>query len=246
MTETTTTDRDPVSIGSLRAEFEAAGLEPGERGRLEPEREVLRHAEALKGGLANLVGELYGDEGALLERLKRIERFLSMWRSEVAVLGVLLQVLAAYDAGAPRTRARRQPSAPPDWEPGRLRGASPITMQTARNLFLWPGGGFVRKAVEAPLALAIDFAWPKRRVVEVYLNIVEWGPGIYGAEAAAQAHFGVAAADLTERQAALLAAVLPNPRRWSAGEPTGYIVERAAGIRRRAGQLGPLLDCLAE
>ncbi|MFX8004416.1 biosynthetic peptidoglycan transglycosylase, partial [Acinetobacter baumannii] len=74
-------------------------------------------------------------------------------------------------------------------EEGRLRGASTITMQVARNLFLWPGGGFARKAIEAPIALAIDFFWPKRRIIEVYLNIAEWGEGIYGAEAAARAYF---------------------------------------------------------
>lgn len=127
---------------------------------------------------------------------------------------------------------------------GRRRGASTITMQTARNLFLWPGGGPPRKVVEIGLAHAIDAVWPKDRVMAVYLNAIEWGPGIYGAEAAARAHFGKAAADLTRREAALLAAVLPNPRRWSAARPTAYIQGRAQTIERRIGQLGPLLDCV--
>lgn len=127
---------------------------------------------------------------------------------------------------------------------GRLRGASTITMQLARNLLLWPGGGAVRKAVEAPLALAIDALWPKRRIAEVYLNVVEWGPGLYGAEAAARFHFGESADRLTDREAALLAAVLPNPRRWAAGRPTGYISGRANRINARAGALGGLLACV--
>lgn len=129
-------------------------------------------------------------------------------------------------------------------EDGRLRGASTITMQVARNLFLWPGGGFARKAVEAPLALAIDFLWPKRRIIEVYLNIAEWGDGIYGAEAAALAYFRKPARALTGREAALLAAVLPNPRRWSPARPTRYIAGRAGAIQGRIGKLGPLLDCI--
>ena len=127
---------------------------------------------------------------------------------------------------------------------GRLRGASTITMQTARNLFLWPGGGFVRKGLEAPLALALDALWPKRRIMEVYLNIIEWGDGIYGAEAAARHHFGVSAHQLTRQQAALLAAVLPNPRKWSAGKPGPYVAGRAPRIAERIDQLGGFLDCL--
>jgi len=129
-------------------------------------------------------------------------------------------------------------------EEGRLRGASTITMQVARNLFLWPGGGFVRKGIEAGLALAIDALWPKRRILELYLNIAEWGPGLYGAEAAARAYFHVHAAQLSRHQAALLAAVLPSPRRWSPGRPTAYIAERADTIAERIGQLDGYFDCL--
>ena len=121
-----------------------------------------------------------------------------------------------------------------------LRGASTVTMQTARNILLWPGGGFVRKAYESYIALLMDVIWPKRRIMEVYLNIAEWGPGVYGAEAAARTHFGRPAADLSRAQAAALAAVLPSPRRWSPN--TGS--DRARTIDRRVDQLGPLLDCL--
>jgi monofunctional biosynthetic peptidoglycan transglycosylase len=116
---------------------------------------------------------------------------------------------------------------------GRLRGASTITMQTARNLFLWPGGGFARKAIEVPMSYAIELAWPKRRILEVYLNIIEWDEGVYGAEAAARRNFGVGAARLNRHQASLLAAVLPNPREWSASAPGSYVAQRAATIRDR-------------
>lgn len=142
------------------------------------------------------------------------------------------------DAGAFRAALR-------DFAEGRQgRGGSTITQQTAKNLFLWPGRSLLRKALELPLTAAIELLWPKRRIIEVYLNIVEWAPGVYGAEAAARHHFGKPAAKLSRREAALLAAVLPNPKRWSAGEPSGYIRERAGVIDRRVGQLGPLLDCL--
>ena len=124
------------------------------------------------------------------------------------------------------------------------RGASTISMQAAKNLFLWPQRDFVRKLLEPYPTLLLELFWSKRRIIEVYLNIVEWGPGIYGIEAAAQHHFGKPAAKLSRRQAALLAVVLPNPRRWSAAAPTGYIESRAQTIARRIGQLGPLLDCV--
>lgn len=120
---------------------------------------------------------------------------------------------------------------------GRLRGASTITMQVARNLFLWPGGGAPRKALEIPLALALDALWPKWRILEVYLRIAEMGPGIFGAEAAARGHFGVTAARLGPAQAALIAAVLPSPNRWSAAEPSAYVRERARAIQSESTRL---------
>ena len=122
-------------------------------------------------------------------------------------------------------------------ETGRLRGASTITMQVARNLFLWPGGGFLRKAIEAPLALLLDAAWPKRRILDVYLNIAEMGPGLFGAQAAAAAHFDRPAARLSEAEASRLAAILPNPRHWDAGRPNAHVLRRAGIIRARMAQL---------
>ncbi len=130
------------------------------------------------------------------------------------------------------------------WQAGeRPRGASTITMQTAKNLLLWPGRDPLRKAVEAWLTPQIALLWPRQRVLEVYLNIVEFGPGVYGAEAAAQSFFNKPAARLTPREAALLAAVLPSPLNWSAAAPTPNLRQRAGNIERRVGQLGPLLDC---
>jgi monofunctional glycosyltransferase len=120
---------------------------------------------------------------------------------------------------------------------GRLRGASTITMQVARNLFLWPGGGFIRKALEAPLALALDAFWPKRRIMEVYLNIAEMGDGVFGVGAAARTYFGKSPDKLTVYEAARLAAVLPNPVHWNAARPTVYIERRTAIIRGRMAQL---------
>lgn len=126
------------------------------------------------------------------------------------------------------------------------RGASTIPMQTAKNLFLWNGRSFVRKAMELPLAVVADFVWSKQRMMELYLNVAEWGPGIYGAEAAAQHHFGVSASKLSRRQAALLAVSLPNPIERNAGKP-GRGLRRLAGvIERRAGRSGEYIKCLYE
>ena len=122
------------------------------------------------------------------------------------------------------------------------RGGSTITMQCARNVFLWQGKSYVRKALEAGVAYVIELVWGKRRVLEVYLNVIEWGPGIFGAEAAAHTYFGVPASALTPHQAALMAAVLPNPRRWGPALPTRFVLSRAATIERRAARvsLAPL------
>ena len=126
----------------------------------------------------------------------------------------------------------------------RARGASTITMQTAKNLFLWPGRDFVRKALEAWLTPQIELLWPKRRIMEVYLNVAELGPGIYGAEAAARSYFGKSASGLSAQEATLLAAILPSPRDWSPVRPTDYLQGRARTIRARIDQLGPMLDCI--
>lgn len=124
------------------------------------------------------------------------------------------------------------------------RGASTITMQVAKNLFLWPSRSYVRKALEVPLAYWIDFVWSKRRIMEVYLNIVEWGPGVFGAEAAARHWFKVSAAKLSARQAALLTAVLPNPIARNPAKP-GRTTARIAGIvEKRARLSGDYVQCV--
>ena len=126
-----------------------------------------------------------------------------------------------------------------------VRGASTIPMQTAKNLFLWDGRFAIRKVIELPLAMWMDFVWSKRRMIEVYLNIVEWAPGIYGAEAAAQHHFGKSAKKLTKKEAALLAAVLPNPIKRNAGKPSKGVKRIANRILIRMAGMGPYLACLA-
>ena len=121
---------------------------------------------------------------------------------------------------------------------GSLRGASTLSQQVAKNLFLWSGRSWLRKGLEAWFTALIELLWSKERILEVYLNSVEWGDGIFGAEAAAQHHFGVGAPYLNRQQASQLAAVLPNPLRWSAGRPNGYVIRRAAWIRQQMNQLG--------
>ncbi len=126
------------------------------------------------------------------------------------------------------------------------RGASTISQQTVKNLLLWPQQSRTRKALELVYVTWIEALWPKRRILEIYLNIVEFGPGLYGAEAAAQAHFGVSAKDLTRRQAALLATTLPNPLARDPGSPSGNHASRARRIERRMGNLEGLLGCLPQ
>lgn len=122
-------------------------------------------------------------------------------------------------------------------ETGRLRGASTISQQTAKNLLLGPWHSFIRKGVEAYITVWLELLWPKSRILEVYLNVIELGRGVYGAEAAAETHFHRHAATLTPHEAALLAAILPNPRRFSADHPSPYVEERARQIEAWMGEV---------
>ncbi|HVJ41106.1 MAG TPA: monofunctional biosynthetic peptidoglycan transglycosylase [Dongiaceae bacterium] len=115
----------------------------------------------------------------------------------------------------------------------RIHGGSTISNQTAKNVFLWPDRTYIRKAFEAYFTVLIEALWTKKRILEVYLNVVEWGHGVYGAEAAARSQFKKSAHDLTRHEAALLAAILPNPRQWSASKPSAYIRGRASTIEAR-------------
>ena len=126
----------------------------------------------------------------------------------------------------------------------RARGASTITMQLAKNLFLWPGRSYIRKALELPLAMWLDLFLSKRRIIEIYLNVVEWGPGIYGAEAASHHHFKRTAGQLSAHQAALLTAALPNPLARTAGRPGRLTQRLALTALRRAKAAGPWTKCV--
>ncbi len=120
----------------------------------------------------------------------------------------------------------------------RLRGASTISQQVAKNMFLWPGRSWVRKGLEAYFTVLIETLWPKRRILEVYLNVAEWGDGVFGVQAASQRYFRKPASRLTADEAALLAAVLPNPHRMRVSRPSGFVEERRAWILRQMDQLG--------
>ncbi len=117
----------------------------------------------------------------------------------------------------------------------RIRGGSTISQQTAKNVFLWPDRSYVRKGLEAYFTALIELLWGKKRIMEVYLNSVEWGPGIYGADAAARKNFGVGADKLTPTQSARLAAILPSPLKWRAAAPGPYVRKRSGKIGAAAG-----------
>jgi monofunctional glycosyltransferase len=122
----------------------------------------------------------------------------------------------------------------------RVKGASTITQQTVKNVFLWPGRSYLRKGLEAYFTVLVELIWSKERIMEVYLNVIEMGDGIYGIEAASQTYYKKPAAKLNRNQAAMIAAVLPNPRRWNPTKPTPYIIGRQAWILRQMNNLAPI------
>lgn len=128
---------------------------------------------------------------------------------------------------------------------GTPRGASTVTMQTVKNLFLWPSRSYVRKTLEVPLALYADFFWSKKRIAEIYLNMVEWGPGLYGAEAASRRYFGKTAARLTMREASLLATALPNPLTRNPRTPSDGHQRLAKTVDTRARKAAGLFSCVS-
>jgi monofunctional glycosyltransferase len=127
---------------------------------------------------------------------------------------------------------------------GPSRGASTLTMQTAKNLFLWPGRSYLRKALEIPTALVLDRLWSKRAILQAYLNVAEWGDGVYGAEAAARVHFNKPARDLSRREAALLATALPNPRVRNPARPNRLQRALASVVLARMASADEWLGCL--
>ncbi|MDR3653032.1 MAG: monofunctional biosynthetic peptidoglycan transglycosylase [Paludibacter sp.] len=120
----------------------------------------------------------------------------------------------------------------------RIRGGSTISQQTAKNVFLFPERSYIRKGLEAYYTVLIELIWGKKRIMEIYLNVIEMGDGVYGVEAAAEEHFGVHASQLSKSQAALIAACLPNPRRFDAGHPSAYIQRREGRILNIMGKIG--------
>lgn len=130
--------------------------------------------------------------------------------------------------------------------PNRRRGASTISQQVAKNVFLWQGGGFFRKGLEVYFTFLIETAWSKRRILEVYLNVAEMGPGIFGVEAAAQAYFGKSAKTLSRSEAAMIAASLPNPKRFTVKPMSRYVQQRYDDIIRQMNNLAgdPDIDAL--
>jgi monofunctional glycosyltransferase len=180
-----------------------------------------------------LAGEAIDQRWVPLERISP-----RLARAVVASEDALFCQHAGIDFGALRDAIE-------DTRRGSPRGGSTLTMQVVKNLFLWPHRSYVRKAIELPLALVLDFVWPKRRILEVYLNIAEWGPGIYGAEAAAHHAFGKTAARLTDAEAARLAVSLPNPAERDPGDPNATVERLAARLEARV-RRGVSLACLQE
>lgn len=165
------------------------------------------------------------------------------WRPWAELSGhAKLAVIAAEDQRFPIHRGFDVNEMRRAWQASRngerLRGASTISQQTAKNLFLWTGRSWVRKGLEAWFTVLIEALWPKQRILEVYLNIVEWDRGVFGLEAAGQHYFGVSADRLSEVHASRLAAILPNPRAWDASRPGPHVERRSQWIRQQMRNLG--------
>ncbi|SLN68630.1 Penicillin-binding protein 2D [Roseivivax jejudonensis] len=168
----------------------------------------------------------------MLQEQRRLGGIERDWADADSIAPVMLRAaVAAEDANFCRHWGFDMNAIRLAIEEGGSRGASTISQQTVKNVFLWHGRTWTRKAFEAALTPAIEAAWPKRRILEIYLNVAEFDEGVFGIEAAAQHHFGVAAADLDARQSALLAAVLPNPKERSAAAPSSFVDRRARAIR---------------
>ncbi|WP_447956135.1 monofunctional biosynthetic peptidoglycan transglycosylase [Vreelandella sp. EE7] len=165
------------------------------------------------------------------------------WRSfEDLSSNAKLAVIAAEDQRFPQHRGFDLVELRRAWqarqEGSRLRGASTLSQQTAKNVFLWSGRSWLRKGLEAWFTLLIETFWSKTRILEVYLNVAEWDTGVFGLEAAADHYFGASGGAMTERQASLLAAILPDPRNRSASRPDGQVERRSQWIRQQMRNLG--------
>ena len=187
----------------------------------------------------------------MIQRSLEGKGFSRTWRPLDQMSPALIRsVIAAEDAGFCRHKGFDFEAMQEAWAHNetsdRVRGGSTISQQTAKNVFLWPQRSYVRKGLEAGFTVLIEVGWGKRRILEVYLNTIEWGPGIYGAEAAARRNFGVGADRLTPAQAARLAAILPSPLKWRAAKPGPYVKRRSGRIGAAAGTVrrDGLADCV--
>ena len=175
----------------------------------------------------------------MMQRLAQGEGLDKRWTPLSAILPTLPQaVIAAEDA---RFCAHHgfdfeamEAAARANQRGAKVRGGSTISQQTAKNVFLWPSRDYVRKGLEAGFTVLIETLWGKRRIMEVYLNVVEWGPGLYGAQAAARRYFHEDASALTSAQSARLAAILPSPLKWRAVQPGRYVARRTRRIGANA------------
>ncbi len=172
----------------------------------------------------------------MVERLAQGYGLHKNWRPVSRISPDLIRsVIAAEDAHFCSHRgfdmaAMRAAAAHNARDPRRVRGGSTISQQTAKNVFLWPQRSYVRKGLEAGFTSLIEPLWGKRRIMEVYLNLVEWGPGVYGAQAASERYFGHRADELSASEAARLAAILPDPLKWKAVRPGAYVARRSRRI----------------
>jgi monofunctional biosynthetic peptidoglycan transglycosylase len=164
-----------------------------------------------------------------MPRPRRLALALAGFAVGLALVGVDGFDFAAIRSALSGEEERRLPG---------VRGASTISQQLAKNLFLWPGRSLVRKALEAWFTLLLEATWPKRRILEVYLNVAEFGPGVFGVAAASEIYLGKPADRIDPEEAARLAAVLPSPRRMRVDDPGPYAEERAAWIRDQVEMLG--------
>ncbi|MHB8285074.1 MAG: monofunctional biosynthetic peptidoglycan transglycosylase [Caulobacteraceae bacterium] len=176
----------------------------------------------------------------MIERLAQGQGLHKQWTPIRAIAPSLVQsVIAAEDAQFCNHHgfdfhAMQAAAAHNERHPGKVRGGSTLSQQTAKNVFLWPGRSYVRKGLEAYDTVLIEAIWGKRRILEMYLNEAEWGPGVYGAQAAAERYFGHDADSLTPVEASRLAAILPDPLKWKAVHPGRYVAHRSAKIVARA------------
>lgn len=187
----------------------------------------------------------------MIQRSLEGKGFSRTWRPLDQMSPALIRsVIAAEDAGFCSHKGFDFEAMQEAWahneRSDRVRGGSTISQQTTKNVFLWPQRSYVRKGLEAGFTVLIEVGWGKRRILEVYLNTIEWGPGLYGAEAAARRNFGVGADRLTPAQAARLAAILPSPLKWRAAKPGPYVKRRSGRIGAAAGTVrrDGLADCV--